>query len=237
MNGYLSRWPGLARVAQLKRTVKVALKQSEEVVYLITNLSPLQASPGRLLHLIRGHWKIEHGLHYVRDVTFQEDRSHINFALIFDHLERDHDGSISRAHWPSEQRVWESIHPSAIRKGGIHFSPHHQVDPNQSQTGDGRKPKVEAPHRQAPGIAHLSFFKQSHGLSGEGEINQRNLPSRLQHPHDLAQHLLSICAGVHFMDDKVGNHHIERIVIEGQVSSVAILNLHTVGDPFQGCIL
>ena len=71
----LSCWPGLAQVAQLKRSVTTALKRSEEVVYLITNLSPLQASPGRLLHLIRGHWSMENGLHYVRDVTFQEDRS------------------------------------------------------------------------------------------------------------------------------------------------------------------
>lgn len=33
----------------------------------------------------------------------------INFALIFDHLDRDYDGSISRAHWPAEQRVWDRI--------------------------------------------------------------------------------------------------------------------------------
>jgi predicted transposase YbfD/YdcC len=77
MNAYLACWPGLAQVAQLKRSVTTAGKRSEEVVYLITNLSPLQASPGRLLHLIRGHWSIENGLHYVRDVTFQEDRSQL----------------------------------------------------------------------------------------------------------------------------------------------------------------
>jgi 5-methylcytosine-specific restriction endonuclease McrA len=33
----------------------------------------------------------------------------INFALIFDHIERDWDGSISRAHWPHENRVWNWI--------------------------------------------------------------------------------------------------------------------------------
>ncbi len=31
----------------------------------------------------------------------------INFALIFDHLERDHDGSLSRLTWPTEGRVWD----------------------------------------------------------------------------------------------------------------------------------
>ena len=38
-------------------------------------LTPAQASPERLLALIRGHWQIENGLHDVRDVTFGEDRS------------------------------------------------------------------------------------------------------------------------------------------------------------------
>ena len=33
----------------------------------------------------------------------------VDFALVFDHLERDHDGSISRLHWPSEGRTWPWI--------------------------------------------------------------------------------------------------------------------------------
>jgi hypothetical protein len=33
----------------------------------------------------------------------------IDFALVFDHLERDHDGSISREHWPAEGRVWNWV--------------------------------------------------------------------------------------------------------------------------------
>jgi len=47
------------------------------VVYLITSLSPEQASPERLLVLNRGHWEIENRLHWVRDVTFGEDLSQI----------------------------------------------------------------------------------------------------------------------------------------------------------------
>jgi predicted transposase YbfD/YdcC len=47
------------------------------VVYAITSLTHAQAGPARLADLIRGHWSIENGLHYVRDVTFGEDTSQL----------------------------------------------------------------------------------------------------------------------------------------------------------------
>lgn len=74
-----SPWPDLAQVAQLTRTVTSSATGSvrTDTVYLITTLTPAQASPERLLALIRGHWQIENGLHYVRDVTFGEDRSRL----------------------------------------------------------------------------------------------------------------------------------------------------------------
>src|SRR5260370_37207416 len=36
-------------------------------------------------------------------------KSRINFALVFDHLERDYDGTISRLHWPNAGREWPWI--------------------------------------------------------------------------------------------------------------------------------
>jgi hypothetical protein len=47
------------------------------VVYAVTSLTFAQASPTRLSDLLRGHWAIENGLHYVRDVTFAEDASQL----------------------------------------------------------------------------------------------------------------------------------------------------------------
>jgi predicted transposase YbfD/YdcC len=78
MNAYLAAdWPLVAQGAQLTRTVTCKGRTSTEVVYLLTDLSPQQASPERLLSLVRGHWHIENRSHYVRDVSFQEDRSHL----------------------------------------------------------------------------------------------------------------------------------------------------------------
>ena len=75
---YLSaHWPFLAQVGQLTRMITTKGHTRHEVVYLITSLSPTAASPHRLLELLRGHWSIENSLHYVRDVTFGEDRSRI----------------------------------------------------------------------------------------------------------------------------------------------------------------
>ena len=48
-----------------------------ETVYAITDLAPHQARPDELAAWIRGHWQIENGLHWVRDVTFAEDLSQV----------------------------------------------------------------------------------------------------------------------------------------------------------------
>lgn len=72
-----SPWPEIAQVAMLTRTVTEKRATRQETVYLITTLSPAHASPERLLALVRGHWHIENRLHYVRDVTFGEDRSRL----------------------------------------------------------------------------------------------------------------------------------------------------------------
>ena len=70
-------WPGVTHVAQLTRTRTEKDKTTVEVVYLIAILPPGSDGPQSLLALSRGHWGIENSLHYVRDVTFAEDRSRI----------------------------------------------------------------------------------------------------------------------------------------------------------------
>lgn len=81
--GY-SDWPGLGQVFQLERcvTLKKGGEQRHEVVYGVTSLGPDRATPARLLHVVRQHWQIENKLHWVRDVTFDEDRSQVRCGSI-----------------------------------------------------------------------------------------------------------------------------------------------------------
>ena len=64
---------GAAQVAQLRRTVTKKGKKTVEVVYLIT--SDRTADPATLAAWVRSHWEIENRLHWVRDVTYLEDKS------------------------------------------------------------------------------------------------------------------------------------------------------------------
>lgn len=66
-------WPGLAQVFRLERTWHERGAAKRVVHYGITSLCLEAGPPERLLALKRGHWQIENGLHYVKDVVLRED--------------------------------------------------------------------------------------------------------------------------------------------------------------------
>ena len=72
-------FPYVQQVARIER-VRVRLKdnaEQHEIVFNITSLTPDKADAHSLLALNRGHWSIENRLHYVRDRTYDEDRSQV----------------------------------------------------------------------------------------------------------------------------------------------------------------
>jgi predicted transposase YbfD/YdcC len=68
---------GAAQVAQIRRTTTRSGKKTVEVVYVITSADHRAAPPATLAAWVQGHWGIENRAHWVRDVTFDEDRCRI----------------------------------------------------------------------------------------------------------------------------------------------------------------
>jgi predicted transposase YbfD/YdcC len=73
-------FPHAAQALQIRRRrrrLDQPKRFTTETVYAITSLDVHQARPAQLAAWIRGHWSIENRLHWVRDVTYDEDRSQI----------------------------------------------------------------------------------------------------------------------------------------------------------------
>jgi len=76
-------WPGVAQVCRLQRLIQTkdqATKRWQitvELAYAITSLPVAAADASLLLTRWRTHWRVENGLHWVRDVTFAEDASQV----------------------------------------------------------------------------------------------------------------------------------------------------------------
>jgi predicted transposase YbfD/YdcC len=76
LNDYLD-WPHLCQVFKLERRftcLSTGIVETE-IQYGLTSLTAQKADPKRLLTIVRSEWGIENGLHYRRDVTFQEDQT------------------------------------------------------------------------------------------------------------------------------------------------------------------
>jgi predicted transposase YbfD/YdcC len=65
-------WPGLAAIGRVVRTREVSTKSSTETAYYLLS-TPLSAE--RFGEVTRAHWGVENGLHWVLDVTMNEDRA------------------------------------------------------------------------------------------------------------------------------------------------------------------
>jgi predicted transposase YbfD/YdcC len=80
-------WPHLRQICCVERHRLIVRRQQiiatdVDIRYYVTSLAPERADAKALLALTRGHWGIENRLHYVRDVTFDEDRSQMRRGAI-----------------------------------------------------------------------------------------------------------------------------------------------------------
>jgi predicted transposase YbfD/YdcC len=69
-------WPGLAQVCRLERTTVCKGKTTVDSQYAISSLSRREGDAALLLNRWRSHWGVE-SLHWLRDVTFGEDKCQV----------------------------------------------------------------------------------------------------------------------------------------------------------------
>jgi predicted transposase YbfD/YdcC len=73
-------FPHAVQVAQLRRTRTINGQKSVELVYIITSMTTVEATPTQIATWVQGHWGIENKLHWVRDVVYDEDHSTVRTA-------------------------------------------------------------------------------------------------------------------------------------------------------------
>jgi len=81
LDDYL-KWPGVGQVFRIERAIwhEKHHGYTRHIVYGLTSLTPEQASPKKLLALVRQYWEIETGLHYRQDVTLKEDATRLTLG-------------------------------------------------------------------------------------------------------------------------------------------------------------
>ncbi len=106
-----------------RRTVLKSGKTSEETVHGLTSLPPQRAGASEILALNRGHWEIENRVHYVRDFSFDEDRSRIRAGKLPRNLARLSNTAISIVrmrgrfqHQPQAHRHYAARQADAVRE-------------------------------------------------------------------------------------------------------------------------
>jgi predicted transposase YbfD/YdcC len=124
LNAYLA-WPHLAQVLRIARTWWERGRRCAAVRYALTSLPPAVADAERLLALVRGHWEIENGVHYVKDVTLGEDRSTIRTGNGPSIMAMLRDTVVSVLHWAGWRTIAERLRfysgnpPAALALLGI----------------------------------------------------------------------------------------------------------------------
>lgn len=77
-------FPHASQVVEIIRDVHDldGVRRSGEIAYAVTSLTPDKAETAVVARSVRGHWGIENRLHWVRDVTYDEDRSQVRTGTI-----------------------------------------------------------------------------------------------------------------------------------------------------------
>jgi len=112
-------WPGLEQVFMVKRstTIKNTGECNTEIAYGITSLTSEESDASRLNRLVRNHWHIENKSHWVRDVTFDEDRSQVRSGNIPQVMAALRNTAIGLMRWAGETNIAAACRMFAAKPG------------------------------------------------------------------------------------------------------------------------
>lgn len=98
------RFPHACQAIRISRTTRAvnSPRWTTEIADAVTSSTSDHASPAELASWVRGHWHIENRLHWVRDVTFDEDRSGLVQGLVTDRHEHHRSTRTNDQHYADE---------------------------------------------------------------------------------------------------------------------------------------
>ncbi|MEK7432432.1 MAG: ISAs1 family transposase [Cyanobacteriota bacterium] len=73
---------GVQQVFMVERWIKRNGKETYEKIFGLSSLSKAKADAKSIFSMLRSHWSIENRSHWVRDVTYDEDRSQVKDSKI-----------------------------------------------------------------------------------------------------------------------------------------------------------
>jgi predicted transposase YbfD/YdcC len=123
-------WPGLDQAFKIDRRIveQKSGKARTEEIYGITSLSRQRAAAAKVLEINRGHWRIENKSHWVRDVTYDEDRSQVRKGSLPQVLAALRNTAIGLLRWSGESNIAAACRRfaaqpwSALALIGIHIT-------------------------------------------------------------------------------------------------------------------
>jgi predicted transposase YbfD/YdcC len=90
------------KIVRRRRPARPGGRWKTVTAYAITSLTGRDADPVLLARWVRGHWSIENRLHWVRDVTYDEDRS-----------------AVRTGHGPQVMAAFRNLAITALRLSGV----------------------------------------------------------------------------------------------------------------------
>ena len=112
-------WPGLKQVCRLERTTSRQGQQTVEVQYAISSLSRQRGDATLLLARWRDHWGIENRLHWVRDVSFGEDKCQVKTGHAPQNLAAFRNAAISLLRLAGYQEIAATLRDFSYQPGKL----------------------------------------------------------------------------------------------------------------------